>query len=72
MRLRDSQLINSLDFEIDKGIKLKEGNTNTVALVKTDAGQFVIKRYNIKTISHRISRLFRRTRASRSWENGHV
>ncbi len=66
------QLINSLDFEIDKGIKLKEGNTNTVALVKTDTGQFVVKRYNMKTISHRISRLFRRTRASRSWENGHI
>ena len=66
------QLIDSLDFEIDKGIKLKEGNTNTVVLVKTDTGQFVIKRYNMKTISHRVSRLFRRTRASRSWENGHV
>ncbi len=66
------QLINNLDFEIHKGIKLKEGNTNTVALVKTQAGQFVVKRYNMKTISHRISRLFRRTRASRSWENGHV
>ena len=65
-------LINNLDLEIYKAIKLKEGNTSTVALVKTETGQFVVKRYNMKTIPHRISRLFRRTRASRSWENGHV
>ncbi|MEC8300013.1 MAG: lipopolysaccharide core heptose(I) kinase RfaP [Pseudomonadota bacterium] len=66
------RLINNLDFEIDRGIKLKEGNTNTVSLIITTMGPFVVKRYNMKTILHRISRLFRRTRASRSWRYGHL
>ena len=66
------QLINNLDFEIDRGIKLKEGNTNTVSLISTSMGPLVVKRYNMKSVSHRISRLFRRTRASRSWRYGHL
>ena len=66
------QLINNLDLEIDRGIKLKEGNTNTVSLVTTSMGPFVVKRYNMKNISHRMSRLFRRTRASRAWAYGHL
>ena len=66
------QLINNLDFEIDRGLKLKDGNTNTVSLISTSMGPLVVKRYNMKSVSHRISRLFRRTRASRSWSYGHL
>ncbi|MEC8644400.1 MAG: lipopolysaccharide core heptose(I) kinase RfaP [Pseudomonadota bacterium] len=66
------KLINNLDFEIDRGIKLKEGNTNTVSLISTSMGPLVVKRYNMKSVSHRISRLFRRTRASRAWSYGHL
>ena len=35
-------------------------------------GPLVVKRYNMKSVSHRISRLFRRSRASRAWSYGHL
>ncbi len=54
-----------------KGRLLKDGNTATVALVDSPAGPLVIKRYNIKSMWHRLSRMFRQTRAWTSWANAH-
>lgn len=50
---------------------LKDGNTSTVGLVNIGESDVVVKRYNLKSISHRIGRLFRSTRASISWANAH-
>ncbi len=50
---------------------LKNGNTCTVALSEIDGKKIVIKRYNIKSFWHGISRAFRQTRAAVSWANAH-
>jgi hypothetical protein len=54
----------------------KNGNTCTVGLLKTnqianDAQKIVIKRYNVKSLWHGVSRSFRKTRAAISWANAH-
>jgi tRNA A-37 threonylcarbamoyl transferase component Bud32 len=50
---------------------LKQGNTCTLWLVRIDDRLLVVKRYNLKRLSHRIGRALRRTRAAVSWENAH-
>lgn len=50
---------------------IKDGNTCTVAHVLVSKWQLVIKRYNIKSFWHGLSRAFRQTRASISWANAH-
>lgn len=50
---------------------LKQGNTCTLWLARVDGRQYVVKRYNIKGLSHRIGRALRRTRAAVSWANAH-
>ena len=50
---------------------LKQGNTCTLWRARVDQHALVVKRYNIKGIRHRISRLFRATRAAVSWRNAH-
>jgi tRNA A-37 threonylcarbamoyl transferase component Bud32 len=50
---------------------LKQGNTCTLWLARVDGRRFVVKRYNIKGLAHRIGRAFRRTRAAVSWQNAH-
>ena len=51
---------------------LKQGNTCTLWRARIGQHELVIKRYNIKDIRHRISRLFRTTRAAVSWQNAHL
>lgn len=60
-----------LDALMAKASLLKGGNTCTVVLAKIDDTDVVIKRYNIKNVTHRLSRLFRQTRASVSWANAY-
>jgi len=50
---------------------LKQGNTCTLWSTTVDGRQLVVKRYNIKSLTHRISRMLRRTRAATSWKNAH-
>jgi len=64
-------LIADPDAVIASGKILKDGNTATVALVESTAGPLVIKRYNIKGPAHRLSRMFRKSRAWISWANAH-
>ena len=59
------------DDWIASAIILKNGNTCTVASKTVDQTNLVIKRYNIKSISHAIGRLFRKSRAAISWSNAH-
>ncbi|MEH6469137.1 MAG: lipopolysaccharide kinase InaA family protein [Porticoccus sp.] len=50
---------------------LKRGNTATVVKVSGDGGDWVLKRYNIKSFWHGLSRCFRPSRAWISWESAH-
>jgi tRNA A-37 threonylcarbamoyl transferase component Bud32 len=54
-----------------KWSELKKGNSSTVSKINIDGTDFVVKRYNIKGLWHRIKRIFTTTRAARSWENAH-
>ena len=54
---------------ISRGRFLKMGGSATVAVVSSDVGSIVIKRYNNKGMLHRLTRMFRRSRASVSWAN---
>lgn len=51
---------------------LKDGNSSTVAMIKINERNYVLKRYNIKSIWHGISRAFRPSRAHHSWRNASV
>lgn len=55
------------DSFIDAGQLLKAGNSSTVAVVRIDERPFVLKRYNIKSFWHGVSRAFRPSRAYNSW-----
>lgn len=46
---------------------LKKGRSSTVAKVTLDNRVLVVKRYNLKNGLHRLRRLFRNTRARKSW-----
>ena len=59
------------DSLIDSQLRIKSGNTCTVALAKIDGLDVVIKRYNIKSFWHGANRALRQTRAARSWANAH-
>jgi tRNA A-37 threonylcarbamoyl transferase component Bud32 len=48
---------------------IKNGNTCTVAKAELAGRHVVIKRYNIKSLWHGLSRAFRPTRAAKSWAN---
>jgi len=50
---------------------LKQGNTCTLWLVRVGGRDLVVKRYNIKSLKHKIGRAMRRTRAAVSWQNAH-
>ena len=51
---------------------LKDGNSSTVAMIKINERNYVLKRYNIKSFWHGISRAFRPSRAHHSWRNASV
>lgn len=51
---------------------LKDGNSSTVAMIKINERNYVLKRYNIKSFWHGISRAFRPSRARHSWRNASV
>ena len=58
-------------FIIEKQL-LKGGNSSTVAMIKINERNYVLKRYNIKSFWHGISRAFRPSRAHHSWRNASV
>lgn len=60
-----------LDALIQPDNLLKNGNTSTVALAAIDNKKIVVKRYNIKSFWHGLSRAFRPSRAAASWANAH-
>ncbi len=65
------RVLHDLDRSLEQGSYLKQGNTATVARAKIDGQARVIKRYNIKSRRHLLSRCWRPTRGWRSWHNAH-
>ncbi|MCP5267983.1 MAG: hypothetical protein H6943_02975 [Zoogloeaceae bacterium] len=68
---RLSGLLANLDNQLDKGLRLKSGNTCTVGRVASPDGDVVVKRYNLKNTAHALSRMWRPSRAWHSWREGH-
>ena len=60
------------DSFIDESRLLKDGNSSTVAIVEIEGRKYVLKRYNIKSFWHGLSRAFRPSRAHHSWRNASV
>jgi tRNA A-37 threonylcarbamoyl transferase component Bud32 len=60
------------DSFINEQQLLKDGNSSTVAMIKINECNYVLKRYNIKSFWHGISRAFRPSRAHHSWRNASV
>jgi tRNA A-37 threonylcarbamoyl transferase component Bud32 len=60
----------SPDSFIDAGEVIKAGNTTTVARVRLDGRDCLVKRYNIKNFLHGLKRLVTPSRASKSWRAG--
>ena len=63
--------IDACDEFIASGVPLKSGNTCTVSLATFEGFSVVVKRYNIKSFWHGVSRAFRQTRAAKSWANAY-
>lgn len=66
-----SRFLADPDTFMGQGTLLKDGNSSTVARVRGDGFDWVVKRYNIKNVWHRLSRCWRPTRAWVSWGNAH-
>jgi tRNA A-37 threonylcarbamoyl transferase component Bud32 len=64
-------LLDDLDAFIEGGTILKAGNSATVSRITIDGQAVVVKRYNIKSLSHALRRGPRPSRAMVSWENAH-
>lgn len=60
------------DSLIDSDQLLKDGNSSTVAKVRIDERDYVLKRYNIKSFWHGVSRAGRPSRAHNSWRSASV
>ena len=55
---------------IGRGVPLKLGNSASVFRCEIDGQRYVVKRYNIKSLAHRMRRWIKR-RARNAWCNGH-
>lgn len=64
-------LLGDPDLAIASGARLKSGNTCTVARAGVDGQEIVVKRYNLKSVVHVLSRVWRRSRAWHAWREGH-
>ncbi len=66
-----AELLENPDAAVEKGQMLKDGNTCTVVRVDIGGRAFVVKRYNLKSFRHALSRFWRPSRAWHSWVAGH-
>jgi tRNA A-37 threonylcarbamoyl transferase component Bud32 len=64
-------IIAAPDTWMEAGRPLKQGRTATLALVEHEGRPLVIKRYNIKSVGHALSRSWRPSRAWHSWVEAH-
>jgi tRNA A-37 threonylcarbamoyl transferase component Bud32 len=59
-------------FNIPAELLLKNGNSATITKFTIDGSEVVIKRYNMKTITHALRRAFKKSRADHSWKHAHI
>lgn len=64
-------LLAAPDAAMRRGQLLKDGGTCTVTKVAASGRPLVVKRYNLKSARHAVSRLWRPSRAWHSWREGH-
>lgn len=64
-------LLAAPDAAMRRGQLLKDGGTCTVTKVTASGRPLVVKRYNLKSAGHAVSRLWRPSRAWHSWREGH-
>ena len=68
----DENTVQSLDgYLANPAQNIKNGHTCTIVQAQLAHQQVVIKRYNIKSWAHGISRALRKSRAALSWANAH-
>lgn len=76
LRTADAELIDSLlqepDELMDRGERVKSGNTCSVQCFEWQGSEYVLKRYNRKSFWVRWRRSFLPSRAQRSWSNGWI
>ncbi len=66
-----SPLLDAPDHCMESATILKRGNTCTVARVALAERTVVVKRYNLKSLRHALSRLWRPSRGWHSWREAH-
>lgn len=64
-------LLNNPDLYINQGKVIKEYGTNSVSSCLINGKKVLLKRYNIKSFKHRLSRFWRPTRGWHSWQEGY-
>ncbi|BAN50963.1 lipopolysaccharide kinase InaA family protein [Metapseudomonas resinovorans] len=63
-------LLDAPDAALEQGRSLKRGATATVAEVEAGGRKLLVKRYNIKGLTHWLTRFWRPSRAWHSWREG--
>ncbi|MED5510012.1 MAG: lipopolysaccharide kinase InaA family protein [Pseudomonadota bacterium] len=66
------QAIRELDVLVERGKRLKDGNSATVVMTEMAGRKVVIKRYNIKSYWHFLKRCWRPSRAANAWRQGNL
>ena len=64
-------LLDDPDALMLTGKMLKDDDGDTIVRIELAGRSLVIKRYNLKSATHALSRAFRPSRAWRSWREGH-
>lgn len=64
--------ISNPDSFFYQGRMLKDGDSTTVMAITLDGQDYVVKRYNLRSVWYGIRRLFRPTRAWRCWSSAHM
>lgn len=68
----DQLMRDANQFFTDDARYLKQGNSATVIAVHWRGREWILKRYNIKSVGHWLSRCWRPSRAWRSWLASHL
>jgi len=66
------QAVRDLDVLVERGKRLKDGNSATVVMTEMAGRKVVIKRYNIKSYWHFLKRCWRPSRAANAWRQGNL
>jgi tRNA A-37 threonylcarbamoyl transferase component Bud32 len=68
----EESVIHDINGLVERGQKIKDGNSATVVLTELGGQQVVIKRYNMKSVWHFLKRCWRPSRAANAWRQGNL